>query len=123
VRRREDALGELLPPSQEVLYARRPCSPRWVFSPRSQGGSRPGSAKPEARKAAKGRPTSAPLRPAVAVGSPVVAGGFGRAEALAAGVMKDAFYQSSGLDNSHGVKQCLLFPEMRSLGLRRCSVR
>ena len=118
-KRTEDVVVKASSLTQEVLYAKRPSSPRWVFSPCSGGFLRPASANQEAKPLPRGRPASAPLQAAVVGGLAGVAGHYGQGEMLAAGVMKDAFYRLSGLDASHGVKQCLLFPEMRALGLRR----
>ena len=104
-------------PMQGAVYMHRAASPRWDASPRAGGTSRgPGAPQLGPRH----RPASAPAMGAV--GSSL-SSGFGIAERLAAGVMKDAFLQEAGFDVSRGVKQCLLFPEMRVLGLHRCAVR
>ena len=102
---------------QGAVYMHRTASPRWDASPRAGGTSR-GPEGPQLGP--RYRPASAPAMGAV--GSSL-SSGFGIAERLAAGIMKDAFLQEAWFDVSRGVKQCLLFPEMRVLGLHRCSVR
>ena len=104
-------------PMQGAVYMHRAASPRWDASPRA-GGTSKGPGGPQLGP--RYRPASAPAMGAVGNS---LSSGFRIAERLAAGIMKDAFLQEAGFDVSRGVKQCLLFPEMRVLGLHRCAVR